>query len=146
MIWGCISLSGLVLLRKLRGTLSIAKYCGIQKDDVLTVLKAKYKRFWFQQDNTRPHVSKTTMSFFVANSVKLLDWPPYSPDLSPIQNMWSILKEILYNGQSFSTKEQLWRKIEDTYFKLSPFKYDSIRSFLISSEIVIQILLNRKLI
>ena len=95
----------LVLLRKFEGTLRTAKYCGFLKDDVLPVLKAKYKGFLFQQDNDRPHVSKTTMSFFATNDVQLLDWPPYTPDWFPIENIWIILKENLYNGQPFSTEE-----------------------------------------
>ena len=105
--WDSISRSRLVLLRKLEGALSTMKYCGFMKDDVLPVLKAKYKRFWSQQDNARPHVSKTAMSFFAVNGVQLLDWPPYSPDLPLIENIWSILKNFLYNGQPFSTKEKL---------------------------------------
>lgn len=27
------------------------------------------------------------------NGVEILDWPPYSPDLNPIENVWSLLKE-----------------------------------------------------
>jgi len=38
---------------------------------------------------------------------------PYSPYLSPIENIWSILKENLNNGQPFSTKDELWREIEE---------------------------------
>ena len=45
MIWDCISRNGLILPRKLEGTLTTVKYCGFLKDDVLPILKAKYKRF-----------------------------------------------------------------------------------------------------
>jgi len=52
------------------------------------------------------------MFFFAANGVQLLDWPLYNPDFSSIENIWSILKENLYNRQAFSTKEELCKKIE----------------------------------
>lgn len=40
-----------------------------------------------QNDNARPRVS---MNFrdFLAKKVSVLDWPPYSPDLSPIMHLW----------------------------------------------------------
>ena len=85
------------MLRKLKGTPSTVKYYGFLKDDVLPVLKAKYKTFWFQQDNARPHASKTAIFFFAVNGVEVFDWPSYSPGLSPIEKIWSILKEKLYN-------------------------------------------------
>jgi len=113
MVWGCIDRDGLILLRKLDGTLTTAKYCAFLKDDVLPVLEDKFCRFWFQQDNARPHVSKSAKVFFAQNGVQLLEWPAYSPDLSPIEKVWSIIKENLYNGQQFSTKEDLWNKIEE---------------------------------
>jgi transposase len=29
------------------------------------------------------------------NGVELLDWPPYSPDLNPIENLWKLVKEAI---------------------------------------------------
>jgi len=46
MVFDRVSRSGLVMLRKLERTLSTAEYCRFLKDDVLPVLKAKYKRFF----------------------------------------------------------------------------------------------------
>ena len=38
----------------------------------------------FQHDNARPHVARVCQDFLANNNIIPLDWPPYSPDLSPI--------------------------------------------------------------
>jgi len=115
MVWGCMSRDGLLVLKKLEGTLTSTKYCDLLEKDVLPILKDKYDEYRFQQDNARPHCSKIAKQFFETNDVILLDWPPYSPDLSPIEKIWSIMKEKVYNGPQFSSKEVLWTKIQEIW-------------------------------
>jgi len=75
------------MLRKIEGTLTFTKYCELLEKDVLPTLKANFEDYRLQQDNARPHCSKSAMSFFEKNDVKLLEWPPFSPDLSPIEKI-----------------------------------------------------------
>ncbi|GFU58268.1 transposable element Tcb1 transposase [Trichonephila clavipes] len=49
----------------------------------------------FQQDNARPHVARIVQMFFVNHQVELLPWPSRSPDLSPIENMCSMVAQQL---------------------------------------------------
>ncbi len=35
------------------------------------------------------------MEFFDQNDIKILDWPSQSPDLNPIENIWSWIKRKL---------------------------------------------------
>ena len=44
-----------------------------------------------EQDNDPKHTSKIVKAWFVENDVDLLDWPPNSPDLSIIENLWDHL-------------------------------------------------------
>ncbi|GFV73775.1 transposable element Tcb1 transposase [Trichonephila clavipes] len=44
----------------------------------------------FQQDNASPHVARILQRFFVNHQIELLLWPARSPDISPIENMWSM--------------------------------------------------------
>ncbi|GFV73597.1 transposable element Tcb1 transposase [Trichonephila clavipes] len=49
----------------------------------------------FQQDNARPHVACIVQRFFVNHHFVLLSWPARFPDLSPIENMWSMVAQRL---------------------------------------------------
>ena len=44
-----------------------------------------------QQDNARPHVARVCQDFLANNNIPPLAWPPYSPDLTPIEHMWDEL-------------------------------------------------------
>ncbi|EYE92581.1 uncharacterized protein EURHEDRAFT_186358 [Aspergillus ruber CBS 135680] len=36
------------------------------------------------------------LSWFDEHGIPLIDWPPYSPDLNPIEHAWAKLKERIY--------------------------------------------------
>ncbi|GFW71356.1 uncharacterized protein TNCV_537741 [Trichonephila clavipes] len=49
----------------------------------------------FHQDNARPHVARIIQRFLVYHQIELLPWPAHSPNLSPIENMWSMVAQRL---------------------------------------------------
>ncbi|GFW85659.1 transposable element Tcb1 transposase [Trichonephila clavipes] len=49
----------------------------------------------FQQDNAQPHVARIVERFFVNHEIELLPWSARSPDLSPIESMWSMVAQRL---------------------------------------------------
>ena len=60
----------------------------------------------FQQDNARPHSARVTTAWLHRHRVPVLDWPACSPDLSPIENVWRIMKRRI-RQQRPQTVEQL---------------------------------------
>jgi len=52
----------------------------------------------FQQDNAPCHKAKVIMDWLSKQNVDVLSWPPYSPDLNPIENLWGLLVRKVYNG------------------------------------------------
>ena len=49
----------------------------------------------FAQDNAPCHKGKVATTFLAANQVRVLQWPPLSPDLSIVENVWSEVKRLV---------------------------------------------------
>ena len=62
------------------------------------------------------HAARLILGFLKKSLVKnatIMEWPPYSLDLNPIENMWSVIKWKVYvNGKQFSSKNELWNVIQ----------------------------------
>lgn len=41
-----------------------------------------------------------------------MEWPARSPDLNIIENVWSMLAQIVYDGKQFANKDDLWSAID----------------------------------
>lgn len=86
--------------------------------------------FIFQQDNNPTHVSLTSLDRFITARVNLLDWPSRSPNLNPIENAWSMLSDIVYDGRQYNSKEEIWAAIDRAVTFLNTERKDALNSLL----------------
>ena len=99
-------------------------YSGMVNDWLIPSLKRdKVFKYKLMQDGAKIHTSKHTMEVLRKKAVKLLpDWPPYSPDLNVIENVWSMLKKSLkkkYRSEGLP-------KDNDAFFKDASFFYKEL--------------------
>ena len=51
----------------------------------------------FMQDNASPHKAAFTRESLRVKNIEPINWPPYSPDLNPIEAVWSEMKDYIEN-------------------------------------------------
>ncbi len=75
--------------------------------------------FIFQQDLAPAHTAKGTKSWFNDHGVTVLDWPPNSPDLNPIENLWGIVKRKMRDTRP-NNADDLKAAIKETWASIQP--------------------------
>ena len=94
MIWGGISREHKSNLVLVVGTLNAERYISdVLQAEVLPFLRETPDVFALQQDNAPTHVASSTLSYLRDQNIMLLSWPPFSPDLNPIEHVWAWMKK-----------------------------------------------------
>jgi hypothetical protein len=50
----------------------------------------------FMHDNASVHTARIVRNLLNELGVEVMIWPPYSPDLNPIENLWALMKAEIY--------------------------------------------------
>lgn len=91
------------------------RYTKILQVGLLPFTSSKFPdgNFRFQQDNDPKHTSRCAKQFFENNNIDWWRTPAESPDLNPIERVWSHLKQFLTHTYKPTNKDQLVRGIKE---------------------------------
>jgi transposase len=118
MVFGGISLRGKVIFKILDVNVNSESYIEVLKDLIVKAdLVYPAKNWKLMQDNAPAHKSELVTNFISQKGVKLVHHPPQSPDLNPIEAVWSILKKRI---------EKLYPKNKDELRKCAIEAWESI--------------------
>jgi len=115
-LWGCICAEGLGHAELYVDTLNARRYQTILGLNLVSSAHQFWPKgqWWFQQDNWTVHTAGTSRLWFESHGVDLIEWPAWSPDLNPIEELWNDLKRRVY-GRHPQTMEQLEQFITEEW-------------------------------
>ena len=120
-VWGAICDSRKIDLHFYKEKTNSDVYINILKRYIPKIKELVQDHFIIIRDNASYHCSQQTKEW-IKNKVKeILDWPPNSPDLNPIENVWGIIKRELQK-ENISKRSILINRIKEIYENI-PYKY-----------------------
>lgn len=103
----CMALEGTTDTESFRSYVSQVLVPVLKPDDIVVM------------DNLSPHKSDPTLALITNAGAQVLFLPAYSPDLNPIEKMWSKIKSLLRTAQA-RTPADLITAIGQALAKVTP--------------------------
>jgi hypothetical protein len=119
MVWGSIGNNAPGKIAKIDGIMEQTKYLSILSNEAIPSGNASFQggQWIFQQDNDPKHNSKLCKTYLssqrLPNNFSVMDWPPQSPDISPIELLWDEV-----DRQVQSTRPSNVSQLESTVFSV----------------------------
>ena len=124
MVWGMISSAGVGPIVRFHGNINASVYKELLRQHALPHLrKGTVETPIFMQDNAPCHKAKTVLSFLEEEGIAVMKWPPQSPDMNPIENVWKIIGEKAQNRNPQNIDDlwgflkEEWESITTTFCK-----------------------------
>lgn len=127
MVWLMTFPSGILAYRVLQGKFDAIQYIKLLQDMIVPIIKLNCGNdFYYQEDNSPVHKAKVVKKFMADSNIKVIDWPARSPDINIVEDIWSLLSEMVYDGPQFSNIKELTNKLESCIYDINANKRNII--------------------
>ena len=100
-VWSCFcgnKMGPLVIIEK-GGRMTRKRYLATLQEHFIPFYKRMVEKYGpnmiMQEDNALWHTAKVVRNYMREQRIPQLQWPPQSPDLSPIKNLWKKIKNMI---------------------------------------------------
>ena len=119
-VWACFAASGQGFIYIFNENLDAALMKRILKDNLVASAERLFPPgvWYFLHDNDKKFKSKLVQEWLDEKDIRRIDFPAYSPDLNPMENLWAVLAREVEKTPC-STMEELQDCVERNWEKAS---------------------------
>ncbi len=121
--WACFSARGPSYMAMWEGSADAKRMASFFREYLVPSFKEHFgeqvSHRWLLHDNDQRHYAPAPQKVLHDAGITQLDFPPYSPDLNPIENLWAEVQKRM-EGKPASTKAQLEQLLSETWAGTNP--------------------------
>ena len=117
-VWGGFSWNGVGRIKRVIGKMDAFMY----KQILIHQMRPSGREligedFILAQDNDPKHTSRLCKKYLEDHRIRSLNWPAQSPDLNPIENLWSELDRRM-RKRKCNSEEELFEEVKRNWYQL----------------------------
>lgn len=114
MIWLMLMPNGLISHKVIKGKFNSDGYIKLLQESIVPMIKLNFgSDVSFQEDNSPVHKARKVKQFMKDSNIEVLDWPPKSPDLNIVEDVWKWISDKVYDGPQFNNCIKLTERINE---------------------------------
>ncbi len=119
LMWGCMTSKGVGYASRIDTTMDQHLYKSILEDELMQTIDyydLDSTKVIFQHDNDPKHTAKSVKEWLKDQEFQTMTWPAQSPDLNPIEHLWSHVKRKLNQFESPPKGiNELWERVQQVW-------------------------------